>query len=609
VSSVAPPLPLAEVGEARTSRRRLSVTPLTRTILLGWLLAAVILCLVSAQRIATLAFSDPDDAMRLTEVRDLLAGQSWWDVAQHRLNGGAFAMHWSRLVDLPIAAVMRVCDPLFGSATATRIALVAVPLATLLVVMTLAATLTRRVASEAAAKQAVLLAALSVPLVYQLQPLRIDHHGWQVAAALGAVVALLGRSTPRSGVMAGACLATLVTVSLEGLPIAAAITGAAAIGWVFDDTRRAQALALVAALLGGTILLHGATRGPGMLAPACDAIAPVWIAALTLACGGAAATMLANPRGIALRLGGLALSGVAGAAAIRLGAPICTAGPFATLDPLVYRFWYLNVSEGRPIWDQTASLALMTIGLPISGLVGGVWAWREATGEARTRWTLLLLIATAAFALSILIARAGATANALALPGAAWLLDRLLTRARRVENVGRRTLATAAALLAATLGLATGALLGKPAGGGMGSTAPAPGQSAGACVPARDIPTLAALPSATLFAPLDITPAVLATTDHRAIASGYHRNTAAIHRVIATFLASPDAARQAVAASGARYVVGCAGSNETELYRRWAPNGFWTRLERGERFDWLQPVAIPGSHLSVWRVTDAKRLS
>lgn len=585
------------------------MNPLTKTILLGWALAAIILCLVSAARIATLAFSDPDDAMRLVEVRDLLAGQSWWDVAQHRLGGGAFAMHWSRLVDLPIAAVLRVFDPLVGPAAATRIALVAVPLATLLIAMALAATLTRRVASDAAAKQAVLLAALSVPLVYQLQPLRIDHHGWQVAAALGAVVALLSRPSARTGALAGGSLAVLVTVSLEGLPIAAAITGAALLAWVFDDERRAQVLALVGALLGGTILLHAATRGPNMFAPACDAIAPVWIAGLALACGGAAAILLANPRHLALRMGGLALAGTAGAAAIRLGAPICTAGPFATLDPLVYRFWYLNVSEGRPIWDQTASLALMTVGLSISGLVGGVWAWREAEGETRTRWALLLMIAGAAFALSILVARAGATANALALPGAAWLLDRLLTRARAIENVGKRTLATAAALLAATPGLAAGALLGKPAGGGMGSTAPASGQSAEACVPARDIPTLAALPPATLFAPLDITPAVLATTDHRAIASGYHRNTGAIHRVITTFLGSPEAARRQVAASGARYVVGCAGSNETELYRHWAPNGFWARLERDERFDWLEPVRIPGSHLSVWRVTDAKRLS
>ena len=49
-----------------------------------------------------------DDAMRLVEVRDLLAGQGWFDLTQYRLSPpGGVAMHWSRLVDVPLA----VADP------------------------------------------------------------------------------------------------------------------------------------------------------------------------------------------------------------------------------------------------------------------------------------------------------------------------------------------------------------------------------------------------------------------------------------------------------------------------------------------------------------------
>ena len=75
-------------------------------VLIAWVLAALILTLAMADNIATLRFVDPDDAMRLMEVRDWLAGQSWWDVAQHRFNRGDFPMHWSRLVDIPLAAVL-----------------------------------------------------------------------------------------------------------------------------------------------------------------------------------------------------------------------------------------------------------------------------------------------------------------------------------------------------------------------------------------------------------------------------------------------------------------------------------------------------------------------
>lgn len=569
-------------------------------VLLGWLIAAIVLCLVSAGRIATLHFPDPDDAMRLAQVRDLIAGQSWWDVGQHRLDGGAFAMHWSRLVDVPIALMLLIAEPLFGHAAGTRVALVAVPMLTLLVVMALGAALTRRVAGVEPARLAVLLTGLSVPLIYQLQPLRIDHHGWQVALALGAATALAGRADARSGAIAGACLAALVTISLEGLPVSAAIAGIALLYWVLDPMRRAQALALSGTLFAGVVLLHLATRGPAALAPACDAIAPVWIAALAVACGGAAATVQVAPRNRAVRLGALMLAGVAAMATIRLGVPVCAHGPFATLDPLVYQFWYSNVSEGLPVWQQVPAWAAMTVGLPLSGLVGGLLAWRASEGAARACWAMTLGMAAATFALSIVVMRAGATANALALPGAAWLLHRLLTRARAIPDAGRRTLATAAAFLLATPGLAAGAAFGLRAAP---ATAPA-GTTAGppACDPARDLPALAALPPATVFAPLDITPALLAVTPHRAIAGGYHRNAAAMHRVIATYLGTPETAHRAVLAARADYVVGCPGANETDLFKSFAPNGFWARLERGDRFAWLRPVALPGSKLLVWRV-------
>jgi len=43
-----------------------------------------------------------DDAMRLVEVRDLLGGQSWFDLTQYRLAPPeGVRMHWSRLIDLP----------------------------------------------------------------------------------------------------------------------------------------------------------------------------------------------------------------------------------------------------------------------------------------------------------------------------------------------------------------------------------------------------------------------------------------------------------------------------------------------------------------------------
>ncbi|WP_242153915.1 hypothetical protein [Sphingomonas sp. BAUL-RG-20F-R05-02] len=570
-------------------------------VLAGWALAAAVLVLVSARAIAHLWFPDPDDAMRLAQVRDWLGGQSWWDVSQRRLWDGHFAMHWSRLVDLPLALMMVLLDPVFGQALSTRITATTVPLLTLLAVMALGAELTRRLSGMEQAKSAVLLAPLSVPLLYQLRPLRIDHHGWQIAFALLAVVALVGRPDRRSGAVMGLALAVLLTISLEGLPVTAAILGVAMLAGALVPARREQALVAIWTLAGLTLLLHVATRGPAMFSPACDAIAPAWIAALAIAAIGSTVPMLPYRMPLIVRLVMLAAAGGAALATLAAISPQCLRGPFAGLDPFVRRFWYENVAEGLPVWKQVPSWAAMTVGFPITGLIGGVLAWRASTGEARIRWTMLLALAASTFALSLLVIRTGATANALALPGGAWALHAMLTRARAVRMLPKRIAATAGALLAATPGLAAAALFGfAPAATVRG--APSAALTRPPCDGLHEIADLAALPTARLFAPVDITPQILATTTHSAIAGGYHRNLAAIERAMATFMADPATAHRWVLESGASYVVGCPGPNETEMYKQFAPNGFWARLERGDTFPWLRPVVIRNSPVLVWKV-------
>lgn len=575
-------------------------------ILAGWALAAVVLTATMARDIAGLWFPDTDDAMRLVEVRDWLNGQSWWDVSQHRLNDGIFAMHWSRLVDLPLAAVIAPLDPLIGPGAATRAAMTLVPLLTLLAIMALAALVTRRLLDTERAKLALLLVPLSVPIVFQARPLRIDHHGWQVALALGAVLALLSRPGRWSGIALGITLGTLVIVSMEGFPIACAIMGVAAFAWAIDPERRDQLIAAAGSWIGTVIALHAATRGPAMFAPVCDAVAPGWIAMLGVACLGMITCALlvdcSAPGAMLQRLAALAACALVAAATLVLVAPDCLHGPFAQLDPLVRTMWYDNVWEGLPLWDQMPIWALVTIGLPVVGLTGTVLALRQSQGEARARWWMMLGVTTAGFALSLFVFRAGATANALAVPGAAWLLSAMLMRARRIGPVLPRTAATAGAFALAAPGLLACALLDRPAAAAATGAHPTTTFARTPCVTGHEIAALAQLPAGTVFAPLDVTPEILATTPHRAIAAGYHRNDTAIHRVLADFMADPAAARGDIVASGATYVAGCPGANETALYRAKAPGGLWARLERGERFDWLMPLPIAGSPVLAWRV-------
>jgi hypothetical protein len=70
---------------------------------------------------------DPDSAMRLVQVRDLLSGQGWFDLTQHRLGLGGVEMHWSRLIDAPMATLLAVAGRVVAQDTAEYLLLVVWP--------------------------------------------------------------------------------------------------------------------------------------------------------------------------------------------------------------------------------------------------------------------------------------------------------------------------------------------------------------------------------------------------------------------------------------------------------------------------------------------------
>src|SRR5512141_2170453 len=85
-------------------------------LLICWLLtAAAYIAKAIFTAGSTPLILDSDDAMRLNEVPDFLAGQNWFDRVQPRLNtpcGGE--LHWSRLIDLPEAALLFPLRPFAG---------------------------------------------------------------------------------------------------------------------------------------------------------------------------------------------------------------------------------------------------------------------------------------------------------------------------------------------------------------------------------------------------------------------------------------------------------------------------------------------------------------
>ena len=107
------------------------------------------------------ALGDTDDNMRMMQVRGLLDGQGWYDLSQYRLNPPVGAdIHWSRLVDLPIAGAEAAAHAASSAgAIAEQVAVAVAPLLPMLVAMAaLAVTARRLIAPHAFALAIALLA-------------------------------------------------------------------------------------------------------------------------------------------------------------------------------------------------------------------------------------------------------------------------------------------------------------------------------------------------------------------------------------------------------------------------------------------------------------------
>src|SRR6478752_1600828 len=110
---------------------------------------------------------DTDSAMRLVGVRDLLGGQGWFDTVQHRMNTPyGLPMHWSRLVDGPLALLSLVSE---------RYALIAWPLFLLAALLSLLAHLADRLGGRRAVVAVLVLTLLCPELYATFTPGNIDH--------------------------------------------------------------------------------------------------------------------------------------------------------------------------------------------------------------------------------------------------------------------------------------------------------------------------------------------------------------------------------------------------------------------------------------------------
>ena len=602
------------MGDFRTTRNRLGGgdRPVLRPgswLLLVWMASAAILLDMRWEAVSELAFGDTDDAMRLVQTRDLLAGQGWFDRRQARLAPpDGVEMHWSRLPDAALAGLILAARPFLGEAAAERFAVAAWPLSLLLAWFALLFTLGKRLAgSREGGLVALFLGLLAIPAAGQFLPARIDHHGLQMVLLLAFVATAIRMPEHRwAAAAAGAIAALSLRIGLETLPILLAAEAALAVLWAREPGKLSIPLRLHGlAFAGAAMLALPATIAvSGWWTVHCDSFSIVYVAA-ALAAGivwfmaTAAGSRLSTPL---QRFGLLAGAGTAAALLLLLLFPECRSGPYGMLESRLSALWLANVREAQSALDmlyKSPSELVAFMGFPLIGLLGLAWTHRSGESHAGRRfdWSVIGACFLAAVLTALWQIRGAFFANSLAVLPAACLVIRLLAIARALPAAPQR-LAVTLAILALLNGLPF-ALVEQ-----LTSPEKTAEQNAEAdCRSAQALAPLAALPPSLVLSSIDLGPSILLRSRHAVLAAPYHRNTEGLATAIDIWTAAPKAAQAQLTARGVELVAVCPDEPDLRLFAREAGDGLAARLLAGAVPAWLEPVgAGVDTPITLYRV-------
>jgi hypothetical protein len=549
------------------------------------------------------ALGDTDDNMRIMQVRALLHGQDWFDLRQYRMNPPFGAnIHWSRLVDLPIAGLILLLRPVLGGAGAERWAVAIAPLLPYLLLLFSLALTARRLIDPRAYPLAFIAVYFAGSTNGMFMPERIDHHGWQLALLALSMSGLADPKRLRGGLTLGISSALSLAIGLEMIIYIAMMGVAMALFWVADAAERDRLRSYAVSLGGATALSFLLFASYANRAPVCDALSPVWLSDVLL--GGA----------LLYGLSLLAVGDWRKRLALALAAGVVLAGFHAVtwpnclqrlegVSPEVYRLWLSHVKEARPIYTHGWRIASMITALPITGLLG--WAIMVSVHRRDPeRLRRILGAAVPGIAATVLLlwqTRTGPAAQMLATIGAAAFVWYLLPLTWRSKSTLVLILGTfVIAIVGSGFAIQLVELIPEPN--------PTPQQKAigkanSLCNSLWGYHPVALQPKGIVFTFVDMGPRLIAVTHHDAITGPYHRNGQQIADVMNAFRGSADQAQRLIAKYRSNYLLTCPKSSTTTIFMSEAPNGFYAQLDRGQVPKWLTPVALPkDSPFKMWRV-------
>jgi hypothetical protein len=544
---------------------------------------------------------DTDDATRMIEVREWMAGASWFDMTLPRF-GGAHPLisHWSRLIDLPLALLLSGFEIFLPPAEAELVVRALWPLLLFWAFVYLMAREAKIRGGRVAALLAIALTVTCVIGIVQFRPGRIDHHNAMILCAVIGILRL-GRSfdDPRAGWSAGILLGLGTAVGYEALALTTATFIAAALFGILPGRSLlgpSRAAVTFAATLA--VALAATTPPERMFVSHCDVLSMNLV--LLAVCGAVGISVVAameEKLWLTSKLVLFVLTGAVGLAIYATAEPACLAGPFGEVDPALIPVWLRDVSETRSIFSlgsQVPTLGGIAFVYFAASLYCGL---RLCDRNDALRFQVLALVI--ALPLSFWQIKLLPYATFLTIPLVAVGLARPPQTAKKPASRSRTLVTLAATLVLVAVGSWMVWRMSMPSVDRL-KQALAPVQD---CESTQSVSALAPLPPGLALADVNLGPYIVALSKLDALSAPYHRLDKSILEANRILHASPEEAERRLRAGGVRYVIACKGLGSTNAEGEAPADALQTLLFADKPPAFLEPVPLAASTpLRVWRL-------
>jgi len=536
-----------------------------------------------------------DDIMRLMSVRDWLAGQGWYDVAQYRLvPPEGVDLHWSRYIDLGIAAIILPLSMFMSMDMAEQIAVTVFPTLVLLITLCVMGFGTRRVFGTHAAAIALLSTAFW-PVTSGLHSSagNLDHHNLQLLMMALVGFALIWPDKPvRAGLVGGTAAAFSLAIGLESLPFIVWSGLAFLLRALFLDRHQGRPRLIsfcLALAVGALALFLGQTPPAQWFATLCDQLGLPTLILIGIAVAACLAPYAIGGSGRShwvhlVMTGGLVAIGVA------LAWPVigtCVTGPYGNLPLSLQETISDRITEARPahIYAQTHTTAALIFLLPILlAAVLGLGRWlvdRRANADTQKTQALGLLLLLGLFGLAMCFVQMRTVIMAASVVP---VIGGVVVARLVAAYLQRRDIAKGLLAIIVAAAMISPISVVKPFLPLFDRDKPESRVATENCRTHAALKALDAVPPGLILTHTNFGPALIWATHHAGLSAPYHRSAAALANGILPFGMEEAEMRAYILRTDATHVLLCRGARYD--------GDFATALAAGDTVDWLIPVPL-----------------